>query len=76
MYIWIVSCKKENLPQFFPLFFTIADEVSIVTRMNVIVDADKESLAVFKGTGKLLHKLPHTLQELVYNRWHLLGVFI
>lgn len=45
----------------FSLFFTVANEVAIVTRINVIVDADKESLIVFKGTWKLLHKLPHTL---------------
>lgn len=45
----------------FPVFFTVANEVAIVTRINVTVDADKESLIVFEGTGKLLHKLPHTL---------------
>lgn len=38
------------------------------------MNGDQEPLVVFKGTGILLHHLPHTLQELVDDGGHLLRV--
>lgn len=38
------------------------------------VNGDEEPLAEFKGTGELLHQLPHTLQELIDDGGHLFRV--
>lgn len=38
------------------------------------VNGDEEPLVELKGTGELLHKLPHTLQELIYDGRYLFRV--
>lgn len=38
------------------------------------VNGDEESLVELKGTGELLHELPHALQELIDDGRYLFGV--
>lgn len=38
------------------------------------VNGDEEPLIELKGTGELLHELPHALQELIDDGRHLFGV--
>ncbi len=38
------------------------------------VNGDEEPLVELKGTGELLHELPHALQELIDDGRHLFGV--
>lgn len=56
-----------QLPQISSLLLAVTNEVAIVTGIYVVVDANKKLLIVLKGTWELLHELPHTLQELIYN---------
>lgn len=57
-----------------PLPLVVADEVSKLAGVDVLVNSDQELLVVFKGTGELLHQLPHALQELIDDRRHLFGI--
>ena len=56
------------------LLLAVADEVAIVTGIDVMMERDEEPLVVLKGTGELLHQLPDHLQELVNDWCHFFGI--
>jgi len=64
----------QGSPQLQPLALVVADKVAVLAGVGVVVDGDEEPLVELEGTGELIHQLPHTLQELVHDRRHLLGV--
>lgn len=44
--------------------------------VDVCVQLQEKALVKLEGAGELLHQLPHTLQELVHHRGHLLRVSV
>ena len=69
------GCRGDaGSPQLLPLSLVVPDEVAILAGVHVVVDGDEEPLVELEGAGELLRQLPHTLQELVHDRGHLLGV--
>lgn len=72
----LCSSRLQNSLQLYSLPLTVANKVSILTGIDVVVNGDQELLVVLEGTGKLLHQLPQALQELIDDGRNLFGVSI
>lgn len=62
-----------HIPSF---LLAVAQEGPVLTGVDVRVNGDEKALVELKGTWELLRQLPHTLQKLIDDRRHLLGISI
>lgn len=63
-----LTIEHPNLLEFSSLLLAIAEEVSELTGVNVVLNVNQKALVELKGARELLHQLPDTLNELV-NYW-------
>lgn len=64
----------DGVPHVSALLLTVPQEAAELTGVHVRAHGDEEALVELEGTRELLGQLPHTLQELVHDGGHLLGV--
>lgn len=60
-----LTIECQNLLEFSSLLLAIAEEVSELTGVDVVLNVNQKPLVELKGARELLHQLPDTLKELV-----------
>lgn len=68
--------KKRLILQLSSFLLAVTQEIPELAGVDVMLYMDEEPLIELKGTRKLFHQLPNTLDELVNNRGYLLWISI
>lgn len=60
-----LTTEHQNLLEFSSLLLAIAEEVSELTGVDMVLNVNQKPLIELKGARELLRQLPDTLNELV-----------